>query len=144
MQHLTNRFGRDVGEIRLAQRISQRHQRPGGRLIFFSIGGPLHFRQDACLLLARIRRLATSTCRNRERRQAVFIKALDQLAHSVSALESCLRGSPGKGLTRRDAKQHLGSPYHVQSFAAGFYQPSHFSFFLLAHCAQWMFLGLCH
>src|SRR2546421_5370470 len=37
------------------------------------------------LFRSRVDRLATSTCRNREGRQAVLIKALDQLAHSVSA-----------------------------------------------------------
>jgi hypothetical protein len=46
--------------------LSAQQQRPRRRLILFSIGLPRHFGHDARPLLARVRRLATSSCDDRQ------------------------------------------------------------------------------
>jgi hypothetical protein len=56
-----------MGQRLLAQRCPQQQQRPGRGLILFSIGLSLHFGDDTRLLLARVRRLAASSCGDRQR-----------------------------------------------------------------------------
>src|SRR5439155_17339650 len=102
MQYLANGFFGDMRQSLLTQRLPQRHQRPRRRLILTAIGGALHFRQDARLLLAGVRRLAPSSRRYVEHLQTALVAPLDHLAHSLSAqahLLPCRREAPSRCYT---------------------------------------------
>ena len=68
----------NVWKIALAQRTAQGHQRPGARLILFGIRLALYFGKNACLLRARVGRLATTTCGNGEGEEAALVEATHQ------------------------------------------------------------------
>jgi hypothetical protein len=76
----------------------------------------------------------------RQSRQPVFIEALPQLAHAISALQPCFVGVLQKGLSCRDCQERFGLPNPIEPLARRYHQPLHFSLFL-AHSRRSMDLS---
>src|SRR5712692_5066138 len=89
MEHLPNGFSANVWQSALTQRPAQGHQRPGTRLILLVIRRALHFGENACLLRACIRWLATTTNCDREGEEAASVEAAHQSTDGIIALVSC-------------------------------------------------------
>ncbi len=89
MEDLTNGFSANVRQTVLAQRAAQGHQRPDARLILFVIRLALHFGENACLLRACVRWLATTTNCDGEGYQAALVEATHQSTDGIFALVSC-------------------------------------------------------
>jgi len=120
MKHLSNCLVGNVGQLLLAQGSPQRRKRPRDRLIFLAGRGTLHFLQNECPILARIRRFPASSWCNREGCQPTLIETRHQLANSVSALETRLMSCLGKGLPISDCQEHFGSPHDIDALTARF------------------------
>src|SRR5260370_12284922 len=73
-----------------------------------------------------------------------MIKALDQLANTVCALEAASAGRLGKRSSCFHGQKRFGSPHCIDSFAAGFGHAGQSTFFLLAQWAQGILLGRAH
>src|SRR5450631_3532498 len=144
VEHLPNGFGGNMGQIRLAQRLPQQHERPRRRLILVAIRHPLHFGQNACLLRTGVRRFATSTSSNGEGCQTVSIEALDQLAHAVSAFQPSFSRGLRKALSTCYCHQGIRSPHHIDTLTTRVDQPTQLFLFLLAQGTQGIFLRRSH
>jgi len=92
----------DVRQIRFAQGLAQGHQRPDARLILVVIWFPLHFGENMCVLLAGVRRLATTTNGDGKGWQTTLVEATDQSADRIIALVPCLLGRFGIGCSCSD------------------------------------------
>jgi hypothetical protein len=106
----------NVRKIALAQRSTQGHQRPGARLIDFPIRRALHFGEHACLLCARVGRLAATTCGNGKGEEAALVEATHQSTDGVIAFLSCDDRGLGRGCSCSDRHQRVCSLDDIHAF----------------------------